>query len=60
MHVHVVIDGRYLGSLEYELPKDSNGRAIQCPSAEYKSRLTAIVHDGDQAKWIATADLERE
>lgn len=59
MKAILAIDGFLVGTLEYELPKDSRGKRIKLPSAESRSQAVVIVSDGDSTKWVATGTLER-
>ena len=61
MRATVYIDGRKMGSFDYEHPVE-DGKTIPIPTAsdEYDSEATIAVHDGDGSVWMGTTKLLRD
>jgi len=66
MRAHLFINGRLVGSLDYELPKDSLGKRIavpqKCACEAYPCKCNEVavrVEDGDTQVWFGMSTLEK-
>lgn len=66
MRANIFINGRLVGHLDYEHPRDSRGKVVatpqNCACEAYPCKCNEVavrIDDGDTAAWFGMSTLER-